>query len=154
MIIFSSSLLKKSLNKTQSLFSQCRSLHAFQTLHFICYWFGCKTLFWSDQFRTMLEIISKLLCMAIWSHSAVLLESEQTPFARTCSQFRSAALHRIQFGIWGFVPMPYLDSETNEWSQALNIKQSNHGGFSQQQVLAKTIENFISHFKKACYYCL
>ena len=32
-------------------------------------------------------------------------ESEQTPLPRTGRRFRPAALHRIQFGTWGFVPM-------------------------------------------------
>ena len=45
---------------------------------------------------------------------AVLLESKQTPFSRTQSWFRSAALHRTPFWTFRFVPLPYFHSETNE----------------------------------------
>ena len=46
------------------------------------------------------DIVSKLLdsAISVWSSCAVLFKSEQTPFPRTCHWFRSAALHRIQFG--------------------------------------------------------
>ena len=52
---------------------------------------------------------------------AVRLESDQTPFSRTGSQSRSAALHRNRFWTCCFVPRSYLYSlpatvrETNEW---------------------------------------
>ena len=59
-------------------------------------------------FRIMPDIVSKLLCAAIWSSCAVLFESEQMPFPRTGHRLRSAALHRIQLGTWGFVPMSYF----------------------------------------------
>ena len=59
-------------------------------------------------FRIMPDIVSKLLCTAIWSSCAVLFKSEQMPFPRTGHQLRSAALHRIQLGTWGFVPMSYF----------------------------------------------
>ena len=36
-------------------------------------------------------------------------------FPRTGHQFRPAALHRIRFGTYGFVPMSYFYSETNKW---------------------------------------
>ena len=65
----------------------------------------------------MLEIVSKLLRAAIWSCCAVQFKSEQTPFSRTGSWFRSAALHRIWFRICCFVPMSYFYSETNDWSK-------------------------------------
>ena len=71
--------------------------------------FGCK------QFRIMPEIVSKLLHTAIWSCCAVQLESEQMPLMLTGSQFGSAALHRIQFATYWFVPMPYFYSETSAW---------------------------------------
>ena len=61
--------------------------------------FGCY------RFRITPDIVSKLLRATIWSHCAILFESEQTLVPMTGSQFRSAALHRIQFGTWGFVPM-------------------------------------------------
>ena len=73
-----------------------------------------------DWFRIMPDIVSKLLRTAIWSSCAVQLESEhceQTPFPRTGHQLRSAALHRILFWTWGFDPISYFYSETNEWLQ-------------------------------------
>ena len=73
--------------------------------------FGC------NRFRITPDIVSKLLRAAIWSRCAVRFESEQTPFPRTGRRYRPAALHRIRFGTWGFVPMSYFNSETNEWSK-------------------------------------
>ena len=67
--------------------------------------------------RIMPDIVSKLLHAAIWSSCAVQFESEQTPFPRIGHRLRSAALHRIQLGTWGFDPISYFYSETNEWFQ-------------------------------------
>ena len=57
--------------------------------------FGCY------QFRIISEIVSKLLRTAIWSQ----FESE---LRCTSCLFRSAALHRIWLGRYGFVPMPFF----------------------------------------------
>ena len=65
----------------------------------------------------MPDIVSKLLHAAIWSSCAVQFESEQTPFPRIGHRLRSAALHRIRLGTWGFDPISYFYSETNEWFQ-------------------------------------
>ena len=103
--------------------------------------FGCY------QFRIMPDIVSMLLHDAIWSCCAVQLEFEQTPFSRIGRhQFRSAALHRIQFGTCCFVPVSYFYSETNHWSED---GQSNGHSFGLQQLLANSIKNFISHHKKS-----
>ena len=88
-----------------------------------------------DRFRIMPDIMSKLLCAAIWSWCVVWFESEQTPFPRTGSRLRSAALHRILFGTCCFVPMSYFYSGTNEWSQDW-VKLC---CFGQQQLLANSI---------------
>ena len=61
-----------------------------------------------DWSRTTPDIASKLLQAAIWSHCAILFESEQTPFSWTWRRFRSAALHRIQCGICGFVHICHI----------------------------------------------
>ena len=66
-----------------------------------------------NRFRSMPDIVSKLLRAAIWSCCAVPFESEQTPFPQTGCRFRPAALHRIRFGTCSFVPMSYFYSETN-----------------------------------------
>ena len=62
--------------------------------------FGC------NQFRIMPDTASKLLRTAVWSSCAVQFESEQAPW--TGHQFRSAAVHRIQFGTCCFIPMSYF----------------------------------------------
>ena len=67
--------------------------------------FGCN---W---FRTMTDIVSKFLRKAIRSRCAVLFESEQTPFSWTGRRLRSAALHRIRFGTYWFIPVSYFYSE-------------------------------------------
>ena len=54
-------------------------------------------------------------------------------------EFTSTAVHRIRLGTSCFVPMPNFYSETNEWSKD---EWSNAGGFGQQQLLAKSNENF------------
>ena len=41
----------------------------------------------------------------------------QTPCSWTGHQSRSAALHRTSFKILGFILIPFLYSETNEWSK-------------------------------------
>ena len=61
---------------------------------------SCKTLF-------------PMFC-ALPSEVAVRFESEQTPYSRTGSRFRPAALHRIRFGTCCFVAMSYFYSETND----------------------------------------
>ena len=114
MIILSSRLLKKYLNRKSKLvqliqgstgkmaFKHSILLNSFVTN--LAANIGCY------QFRIMPEIVSKLssLCTTIWSCCAVWLESEQTPFSRTGSSclFRSAALHRFRFGTSWFVLCP------------------------------------------------
>ena len=74
------------------------------------------------------------------------LNLSRLPFHGQVVDFRSAALHRIQFGTCGFVPMSYFysDSETKEWLK----DWAQQGDFGQQQLLANSIKNFISHEKK------
>ena len=67
-------------------------------------------------FRIMPEIDFTLLHAAIWSSCAVLLESQQIPFSHTSHGLRPAALHRIRFATFCFVPMPYFSLDTNEYS--------------------------------------
>ena len=66
-------------NRTSS--CQRWSLHRFQASHFICNRFGWNV--GCNRIRITPDIVSKLLCEAIWSRCAVLFESEQTPFPRT-----------------------------------------------------------------------
>ena len=93
--------------------SQCTFLHDFQTLHFICYLFGCKLLLQSiqnhcrDSFQAFAHRHLEWLCFS--------LESELTPFCRTGCQFRSATLHRIWFRTCWFVPMSCFYSEASDW---------------------------------------
>ena len=106
-------------------------------ISFATYWaanFGCY------QFRIIPDIISKLLCAAIWSRCAVQFKSEQMPFRRTGHQLRSAALHWILFWTCCSVPMSYF---------YYNDRKIELGRcFGQQQLLANSIQNFISHEKK------
>ena len=51
----------------------------------------------------MPDIVSKHLRATLWNSCALQFESEQTPFSQTGHWLRSAALHRIRFGTWGFV---------------------------------------------------
>ena len=92
----------------------------------------------------MQDIVSKILRIVIWTCCAIWLETEQMPFSQTGRRFRSAALHRIRFGTWGFVPMPYIYSETNESSK----------DWAQRRALLWSVTNsrqlhrkFISHEK-------
>ena len=75
--------------------------------------FGCNWLNLIQKSRLTLQF-SKLLHTVIWSHCASLFKSEQMPFPHTRCQFRSAALHRIQFFLFLILPMSYSYSETND----------------------------------------
>ena len=99
-----------------------------------------------NRFRIMPDIVSKILRAAIWSRCAVRFESEQTPFPRAGRRLRSAALHRIRFGTCGFVPMSYF---TQRPMTDRKIERSYGRGFGWQQLLANSIEIFISHEKKS-----
>ena len=72
------------------------------------------------------------------------------PFPWTCRLLRSAALYRIQLVTCFFVPMPYLYSETNYWSNDWAIERSDVLCFGQYQLLAKSIKIFISRELKRC----
>ena len=87
-------------------------------ISFIFNLFGCKLWLQSIQnharhsFKVFTHSHLKSLCclLGIWADCITV-----TPFSRTGCQFRSAALHRIQFGTCWFVHMPYFYSETIEW---------------------------------------
>ena len=114
------------------------------TFHLQMIWlqnFGC---YW---FRIMPDIVSKLLLSAIWSCCAVQLVSVQTPFLRqvvnldlmlcsVCTGFNSE--HTVLFLCSIFTQRPMTD-----W----NIEQSYGLCFGQQQLLANSFKNFISHKK-------
>ena len=89
-------------------FKHCISFATNLASNFDCNWFRIKP-----------DIVSKLLCAAIWSCCAAQFKSEfkseQTPFPQTGHWFRSAlllctgfGLHRIWFWTWGCVPMSYF----------------------------------------------
>ena len=101
--------------------------------------FGC------NRFRITPDIVSKILRAAIWRRCAVQFESEQTPFPQTCLWFRPAALYRIWFGTCCFVPMSCFYSEIMTYRE---IERSDGRCFGRQQLLANSIEIFISHEKK------
>ena len=102
--------------------------------NFGCYWF-----------RIMPDIVSKHLCTPIRSCCPVLLESEQTPFPWKGRRLGSAALNRIQFGTCSlFLCYIFTQRPMND----CKIEQSYRHCFGQQQLLANSIENFISHEKK------
>ena len=81
---------------------QCKSLHIVRTSHFICDSFGCKL--WLQSIQNYAKDRSqgfacshlKWLCCLIgmWAD-----------FSKTSRRYRSAALHRIWFGPFGFVTM-------------------------------------------------
>ena len=103
--------------------------------------FGC------DRFRITPNIVSKLLRAAVWSRCAVRFESEQTPIPQTGRRFRPAALDRIGSRTCSFVPMSYLYSERPMTDR--KIERSDGRCFDWQQLLANSIEIFISHEKKS-----
>ena len=74
-----------------------------------------------------------------------LFESEQTPFPRTGRQFRPAAMHRTRFGTSCIVPMSYFLQQP---MTDRKIEQSDGRCFGWQQLLASSVEIFISHERK------
>ena len=116
---------------------QCWSLHGFQTLHFICKWFGCKLLLQSIQnhsrhsFPTFQcshlkwqyclirilrrcpfqgQALDSIQKMQICSFALCLLR-DQWMIERLSKAMRSAASIRT----FRFVSMPYVYSEIKEW---------------------------------------
>ena len=83
MTILRCRLLKNLEIESWSLSNQCRSLHGFQTSHFICNRFDCKLWLLSIQnhVRVQPDIVSKFWHTAIWSCNAVRSETEQRPFS-------------------------------------------------------------------------
>ena len=73
MISFNCKLQKRNLQtKNLCLSCQCRSIHSFQTLHFVCNHFGCKLWFQSIQdrarhrFQAFARCHLKWQCCSIW----------------------------------------------------------------------------------------
>ena len=75
--------------------------------NFGCYWF-----------RIMPDIVSKLLRSAIWSHCAVLLESEQTPFTWIC--------YFAQNSIWNMLYSSYVILVGNNFSPIPSTMACSH----------------------------
>ena len=76
-------ITKKSSNpKSKLVLSMLVTVLAFE--HNISFATDFAANFGYDRFRIMPDIVSKLLCAAIWSRYAVRFESEQTPFFRIC----------------------------------------------------------------------
>ena len=111
--------------------------------------FGC------NRIRITPDIVSKLLRAAIWSRCAVRrFESEQTPgltpFSRIGRRFRSAALHRIWFRTYCFVPIfiflnrnKYIAGHwTSKVQHVCMISLSLHGVvYISKLPIAKTVRN-------------
>ena len=142
MIVYKGRLLKNSSNWKLKLVLSRPRLHGLQTSHFICNWFGCKLWLQSIQIHVRHSFQAFALCR---SEVAVLFNLNLS--RHPGSQFRSAALQMIRFGTCCFVPISYSYSETKDW---LKDRVKPWLCFGQQQLLANSIENFISHDKK-CY---
>ena len=114
MKIFSSLLLKKSLNQKSKLVQSMQVWLSDIAFHFLP--FGCKLWLQSfrklnqyhvrDCFQAFVHRKLKWLCcsIGIW----------ETSFSQAGRRFRSAALHRIWFGTCWSVPVPYFHLETNK----------------------------------------
>ena len=108
--------------------------------------FGCC------QFRIIPEIVSNRVLTAIGGCCAVLLDISccTVPFPRTDNWFRSAALHSIQFGTRGFVPVSYFYSENHEWLEDWgSMSQEMSAAFVCNKFLQKKLYfHFPSWYKK------
>ena len=119
---------------------------AFKTELFICNQFGCK--FWLLSIQTQKvtpDIVSELLLATIWNRCAVWLESQdlsRRPFLGQvvnldlllCTGFDSE--HAVLFLCHIFTQRPMTDRK---------IERSDGRCFGRQQLLANSIEIFISH---------
>ena len=97
------------------------TVHGFQTLHFICYRFGCKLWLWLIQNHARHRFQAFARAHTQPSEVAVLFASNlsRKPFLRQVVDLDLllCTLHRIQFGTCCFIPMSYFHSETNGWSK-------------------------------------
>ena len=117
-IIFSSMLLENLWMDSQSLCSQCRSVHSFQTF-LLAANFGCY------QIKIMTAIISRLLHTAIWSGCAFLLEQNRPPFlgpfswtGSQCTGFNSEPMHL-------FLCIIFTQRPTNDFAMAFKFNLQN-----------------------------
>ena len=97
-----------------------------------------------NRFRIMPDNVSKFMRFAIWSRCAVLFESEQMPFSLTGLQFRSASLHKFD---WEHAVLFLCHIFTQTPMNDRKMEWSDEQSFGGQQLLANSIENFISHSK-------
>ena len=108
---------------------------------------------WPIWLQTLVAIYSEscqtsfLSFCAPQSEVAVLFDSDlsRRPFLGQRRRFRSTALHRIRFGTCSFVCMSYF---TQKPMTDRMIERSDGRGFGRQQLLATSIEIFISHEKR------
>ena len=98
--------------------------------------FGCN-IFWITP-----DIVCNILRATIWSCCPVLFESEQTPFPRTCRWFRPAANMMFCLHIILLLRDKWLIERLSESMGCVGCC------FGRQQLLAYSIEIFISHEKK------
>ena len=124
MIVYKSRLLKKYSNRKSKLVLSRLVTTWLSNNNKYCISFGTNLAanFGCNRFRNSphhFQGIQAFLCrhlkslccsIRIWA-DALLLES------RTGRRFRSAALHRIPFGTWGFVHKSYFYSKTNDWAK-------------------------------------
>ena len=96
----------------------------------------------------MPDIVSKLLCAAIWSCCAVWFESEQMTFSKTGCRLRSGALQMIQFGTRLQQAVLLL---CHNFTQSLSQRSINDWKIESMVQLwfvitSRSIENFLVHF--------
>ena len=98
--------------------------------------FGCY------RFSITPDIVSKLLRTAIWSRCAVQFKPEQTPFLGQVVDL-DLLLCRGFDSEHAFLFLCHILLRDQRLSEAMGR------GFGRQQLLANSIENFISHFEKS-----
>ena len=148
MIVYKGKLLKKSSNrKSKHVSCQRGSLHGFQTQHFICDQFGCKLWLLSIQnharhrFQAFARRHLKSLCSSILIRRPFLTQVVDLIMllCSVCTGFDSE--HTVLFLRHIFTQRPMNDRK---------IEQCDGRCFGRQQLLANSIENFISHFLTHC----
>ena len=147
MIVYKGRLLKKSSNQNQSSSCQRWSLHGFQTFHSICDLFGCKLWLLSIHNHADSRLTLFPSFCAPPSEVSVLFNSNlsKRPFLwqvvdldlLLCTGFNLE--HEVSLLCHIFTQRPVTDRK---------IERSYGRCFGRQQLLAKSIKNFISYEKQ------